>query len=151
MDRCYFSLRYRLVMTPKLVLFLLLVGLTSRVIFSGIINVYQGPVNIGNYYTYYKVKRVQNYSLQLESDYHDHIEHEHHESLQPINFFACRRNEVWYDCLPDCPITCSNLYRKCAITSGRCYMGWDCKRGYARLIEHGPCVNVRNCPGKNAS
>lgn len=64
---------------------------------------------------------------------------------KPIRVDRCRRNEVWYSCLPCCPITCDNLYKSCK-APGKCLQGCDCKRGYARRSSNGPCERIDRCP-----
>lgn len=71
---------------------------------------------------------------------------------KPVFVDRCGSHEVWYSCLPTCPITCDNLYKQCDPKGdGRCLKGCDCARGYARRSGKGPCIPISHCPGKNKS
>lgn len=82
----------------------------------------------------------------------EEIHHHPHKKIihKPIRVDRCDRNEVWYSCLPSCPITCDNLYKSCN-APGKCLQGCDCKRGYARRSSKGSCERVDRCPSKSST
>lgn len=58
----------------------------------------------------------------------------------------CGRNEEFTKCSNECPPTCANPMRKPCVL--RCKPGCDCKKGFIRAGEHGPCIPIKECPPK---
>lgn len=81
---------------------------------------------------------------------HHHHHHLLHHHIKPIAVSRCTHPEVWYNCLPSCPITCDNLHKTCnPIDAQRCVQGCDCARGFVRNTPTGPCIPEAECPSRN--
>lgn len=64
------------------------------------------------------------------------------------NFTAmCNKNEIYVDCVNPifCQPTCRDPFRRPCWTI-RCRPGCQCRRGFIRVYDNGPCVPITTCP-----